>query len=331
VIRAASRESPLPPPAVPPPRPLTPPPPVSFSGDDDSLNLYRTNTGTLIKTLYSKKYGCSCVTFTHASQAVVYASKVKAPSKDVKKDHALRYHSLHDNTYLRYFFGHTAQVTTVSMSAKTDMFLSAAADETVRLWDLRTDQCNGKIECATTPCVAYDQQGLIFAAACADGEVTLYDARGYARGPFSAGKVGSVDRATGLRPRVTCLKFSDDGESLMCVAGGTMYIHDAFDFGEKMRIDVAMETGGTGAGKDAAGTSGMNLEACWTPDGQYVLSGGADSRVHVWSVRTGGKVTSWGSRHAGIPSSVRWAPGMMMAASACTEGGCALWIPQLDA
>ena len=72
---------------------------------------------------------CSCVTFTHASQAVVYASKVKAPSKDVKKDHALRYHSLHDNTYLRYFFGHTAQVTTVSMSAKTDMFLSAAADE----------------------------------------------------------------------------------------------------------------------------------------------------------------------------------------------------------
>lgn len=45
-------------------------------GDDDALHLYRTNTGALLKTLYSKKYGCSCVTFTHASQAVVYASKV---------------------------------------------------------------------------------------------------------------------------------------------------------------------------------------------------------------------------------------------------------------
>ena len=47
------------------------------AGDDDALHLYRTNTGALLKTLYSKKYGCSCVTFTHASQAVVYASKVR--------------------------------------------------------------------------------------------------------------------------------------------------------------------------------------------------------------------------------------------------------------
>ena len=85
-----------------------------------------------------------------------------------------------------------------------------------------------------------------------------------------------------------------------------------------------------GQGKDAAGATGNNLEACWTPDGRYVLSGGADSRVHVWSVRSGSKVTTWQSRHAGVPSSVRWAPGSMMAASACTEGGCALWIPQID-
>jgi len=257
---------------------------------------------------------------------VVYASKVKSAGKDPKRDHALRYHSLHDNTYLRYFHGHTDQVVSVSMSAKTDQFLSASQDRTVRLWDLRTEKCNAKIECATTPCVAYDLQGLIFAAACDDGEVKLYDARGHDKGPFNSLRVGGGGGA-----RVTCLKFSDDGESLMCVAGGTMYIHDAFDFSEKMRINVAMETGGTGSGKEAAGISGANLEACWTPDGRYVLSGGADSRVHVWNVRNGSKVTTWQARHAGIPSSVRWAPGMMMAASACTEGGCALWIPQLDA
>ena len=306
-----------------------------FPGDDDALHLYRTNTGTLLKTLYSKKYGCSCVTFTHASQAVVYASKVKAASKDPKRDHALRYHSLHDNTYLRYFHGHTDQVVSVSMSAKTDQFLSAAADHTIRLWDLRTNQCNGVVRCATTPCVAYDLQGLIFAAACDDGEVKLYDARGHDKGPFNTIAIGGVK---GARPLDREKAESDvrqvlgrRRDDLMCVAGGTMYIHDAFDFSEKMRINVAMETGGTGSGKEAAGISGANLEACWTPDGRYVLSGGADSRVHVWNVRNGCKVTTWQARHAGIPSSVRWAPGMMMAASACTEGGCALWIPQLDA
>mmetsp|Transcript_13247 Transcript_13247/g.32149 ORF Transcript_13247/g.32149 Transcript_13247/m.32149 type:complete len:343 (-) Transcript_13247:315-1343(-) len=297
-------------------------------GDDDALHLYRTNTGVLLKTLYSKKYGCSCVTFTHASQAVVYASKVKAASKDPKKDHALRYHSLHDNTYLRYFVGHTDQVVSVSMSAKTDQFLSAAQDKTVRLWDLRTNACSGVVQCRTTPSVAYDLQGLIFAAATDDGEVKLYDARGYDKGPFTTFAIGTKDSATGNKPRVTCAKFSPDGELLLMVAGGTMYILNAFEGNEVMRINVGGETGGMGQGKDAAGETGNNLEACWTPDGQYVLSGGADSRVHVWSVKTGGKVAVWGARHAGIPSSVRFAPGMMLAASGCTEGGCALWIPQ---
>ena len=38
----------------------------------------------------------------------------------------LRYHSLHDNQYLRYFDGHTQPVTTIAMSPKNDMFMSAA-------------------------------------------------------------------------------------------------------------------------------------------------------------------------------------------------------------
>ena len=41
-------------------------------------------------------------------------------------DFALRYHSLHDNQYLRYFRGHTARVTNVAMSPKNDLFMSAA-------------------------------------------------------------------------------------------------------------------------------------------------------------------------------------------------------------
>lgn len=104
--------------------------------------------------------------------------EVKAASSDPKKDHALRYHSLHDNKYLRYFVGHADQVVSVSMSAKSDQFLSASRDKTVRLWDLRTNNCNGVVHCRTTPCVAHDLQGLIFAAATDDGEVKLYDARG---------------------------------------------------------------------------------------------------------------------------------------------------------
>ena len=41
-------------------------------------------------------------------------------------DHTLRYLSLHDNRYLRYFKGHTQQVTTLCLSPKNDLFMSAA-------------------------------------------------------------------------------------------------------------------------------------------------------------------------------------------------------------
>lgn len=47
-------------------------------------------------------------------------------------DYALRYHDLHANRFVRYFRGHTGRVTTLSMSPKSDVFLSAAEDKQVR-------------------------------------------------------------------------------------------------------------------------------------------------------------------------------------------------------
>ena len=41
-------------------------------------------------------------------------------------DHSLRYLALKDNRYLRYFQGHTARVTSLCMSPKSDMFISTA-------------------------------------------------------------------------------------------------------------------------------------------------------------------------------------------------------------
>ena len=48
------------------------------------------------------------------------------PTLPQSADYALRYHSLHDNQYLRYFRGHTGRITTLTMSPKNDLFMSAA-------------------------------------------------------------------------------------------------------------------------------------------------------------------------------------------------------------
>lgn len=43
---------------------------------------------------------------------------------DPKAKHSIRYLSLHDNRYLKFFPGHTKPVTALSMSAKSDHFIS---------------------------------------------------------------------------------------------------------------------------------------------------------------------------------------------------------------
>lgn len=99
--------------------------------------------------MLSKKHGVCNLCYTHAPQAVIHASnKVGLDSAAGQwhpeeasvfrsqsqasligmqgLDHTLRYLSLHDNRYLRYFKGHTQQVTTLCLSPKNDLFMSAA-------------------------------------------------------------------------------------------------------------------------------------------------------------------------------------------------------------
>jgi COMPASS component SWD2 len=64
---------------------------------DDSLRLYDTAAGTLLKTVLGKTYGVGRVACTHAPLAVLTASGSN------RTDHDVRYHSLYDNTYLRFF------------------------------------------------------------------------------------------------------------------------------------------------------------------------------------------------------------------------------------
>ena len=301
------------------------------TGDDDAIHLYNTNTGAKTRTLYSKKYGCTNVCFPHSAAAVIYGSRNKGAGGAAIDDHAVRYHSLHDNTYLRYFKGHTDAVTSIAMNSTNDCFLTGSADLTVRMWDLRTPKCCAVIpECPAIPYVATDAQGDVFAVTEGDGGIKLYGTNSYSQGAFAqfetyidnAGKelFPNPDNNPQMRPpAISCLKFSPDGKRLLAVNGSWITIFDAFNGEHTMRIRVP------GSGQQQHAVTPM--EASFSPCGEYVVSGGADSRVHVWSCSTGYQTGHWRSRHAGLPTCVKWAPSMMLVASGCTEGGTALWVP----
>lgn len=275
------------------------------AGDDDSIHLYDVQSGTRKKTIFSKKHGASNVCFTHHVNALIYASNKGS-------DHALRYLSLHDNKYLRYFKGHTGKVTCLSISPKNDLFMSAAMDKHVRLWDLRTNVCQGLLPVPGQPTVAFDQQGLVFCVGTESGILKLYDARNYEKGPFDN---FALPEEANCPVSFTHVRFSPDGKLLLAVAESRIYLLDAYDGTVRQRMSNGTPEGGT------------PFEASFSPDGQYVTSGCEDRAVRMWSVHTG-QVVATLLGHAGLPACLKWSPRRLVFASACNS--LALWIPDLS-
>lgn len=120
------------------------------AGDDESFVFWDARKGVKRRTFYSKKYGIDLARFTHKAQNILHASTKGG-------DHAVRYHSAHENKYISYFRGHTARsvcpraretnmrpkpdygrVRSLQMCPINDSFISSGEDGTVRLWDLRS-------------------------------------------------------------------------------------------------------------------------------------------------------------------------------------------------
>ena len=68
---------------------------------DCRVCLYSCQSGTLDRVVTCAEHGVALTRFTHDPLSVIVASN----------DHAVRYTSLHDNRYLRYYKGHTDAVT----------------------------------------------------------------------------------------------------------------------------------------------------------------------------------------------------------------------------
>ena len=150
------------------------------SADDDQIVIYDCERGAKGRTLNSKKYGVDLVHFTSNKSNVVHAS--------TKENDIIRYLNVAQNKYISYFRGHSKRVVTLCMSPTDESFLSGSLDKTIRLWDLRSANCQGLMHLAGRPVAAFDPEGLIFAAGINSESVKLYDLRSFDKGPFSSFK-----------------------------------------------------------------------------------------------------------------------------------------------
>ncbi|XP_031570854.1 WD repeat-containing protein 82-like [Actinia tenebrosa] len=274
------------------------------SSNDDSIVIYDTVDGKPKKTIYSKKYGVSNIQFTHAPNTVIHTS--------TKVDDTIRYLSLHDNKYLRYFPGHTKRVTTLHMSPIEDAFLSGSLDKTLRIWDLRSPNCQGLMHVNGRPVAAFDPEGLIFAAGIDCEMIKLYDLRSFDKGPFSTFHIQTDPAA-----EWTSIKFSSDGKMVLVATNcGIIYLIDAFQ-GNQLH-----------AFSGHAFSKSNPVDVCFSPDSQYVFSGSQDGRIHIWASDSGHKVVTLDGNHPGPTKCMAFNPKYMMLASACTN--MAFWLPNLE-
>jgi len=273
------------------------------SGEDDQMVIYDCEKGTEKQVIRSGKYGCDLVHFTHATNTIVYASNKEG------KDHAIRYMSLHDNKYLKYFSGHTAKVVSLSVSPVDDTMISGSLDKTVRLWDLRSPDCVGLMQCQGRAVASFDPEGLIFAVGVQSEQIKLYDVRSFEKGPFSTFKY-KIETGCDW----TGVKFSKDGKLMMLTTNGAVVrVVEAFE-GKPMFTLSGYQN-----------NKGIHIEANFTPDSQYVMSGSTDGKLHLWRTDTGQRIGILTGEHSHPVTNVQFNPRYAVMASSCQT--LCMWVP----
>ncbi|GMR50821.1 hypothetical protein PMAYCL1PPCAC_21016 [Pristionchus mayeri] len=274
------------------------------SSDDESIVLYNCDTGIKTRTLNSKKYGVDLIHFSHKVTDAIHCS--------TKIDDTIRYLSLHDNKYIRYFSGHQKKVITLAMSPIDDTFISSSLDKSIRLWDLKSPNCQGLMQLQHKAVAAFDPEGLIFAAGVNSEHIKLYDLRSYDKGPFTTFQLEQEAHC-----EWTSMKFSPNGKQiLMCTNGEHMKLVDAFTG------NILYELKGHKNVKRHA------LEASFSPDSNFVFCPSSDLKIYSWSTETGTIAATLNTNHTSFFQQVAFNPRYYVLASACSN--VCFWVPSED-
>ncbi|GMN56870.1 hypothetical protein TIFTF001_027671 [Ficus carica] len=225
-------------------------------GQDRSIKIWDTNTGSLSRTLYGCLGSVLDLTITHDNKSVIAASS----------SNNLYVWDVNSGRVRHTLTGHTDKVCAVDMSKVSSRYVvSAAYDRTIKVWDLQKGYCINTIMFhSNCNALCFSMDGQTICSGHVDGNLRLWN--------IQTGRL--LSEVAAHSHAITSISLSRNGN--MVLTSGRDNMHNLFDI---QSLEVCGTLRATG-NRIATNWS----RSCLSPDDSYVAAGSADGSVYIWSV-----------------------------------------------
>nr|AAL90207.1 AT28277p [Drosophila melanogaster] len=230
-----------------------------------------------------------------------------------KHDYTIRCLDLNTRHCVRVFGGHAKTINRLaSQPGGENVFISAGRDDQVYMWDIRVKTHTHRIKNLRRPLCAFDLEGLFLATSSGTEGIQIRDVRMMGGEP-SRKFVYQVN----AKANWTQLQFAPNGKSLLLSTDHSWCFSVS-------AIDGTYQQSFTGYSNKLR----LPLDATYTPDSQFILSGADKGRIHIWRAADGFPVAVLKGNNMGPVRCMRFNPRATMFVS--SDSRIVFWMPMAN-